>query len=98
MQSISVKTNRYFEGKKTPATGSNQALNLGNICKPETQPFFSPTLIYDNLLGDCANGYVITSCVPFLWVDNLSVWGRGPYLYHIKIAMCLLSQRNFTKC
>lgn len=81
MQSISVKTNRYFEGKKT-VTGSNQALNLGNICKLETQPF-SPILIYDHLLGDCANGYVITNCVPFLWVDNLSVWGIGPYLYHI---------------
>lgn len=81
MQSISVK--QIDLGEKLWVTGSNLALNLGNICKPETQSFFSPILIYDYLLGACANGYVIRNCVPFLWVENLSVWGIEPSLYHI---------------
>lgn len=77
------ETNWYLGGKGMSNCGPNLALNLGNICKPETQPFFSPNLIYDYLLGDCANGYVVTNCVPFLWAENLSVWGIGTYLYHI---------------
>lgn len=83
MQSISVKQIGMLGGKAMSKGGSNLALNLGNICKPGTQSFFSPTLIYGYLLGDCANGYVITNCVPFLWAEILSVWGIGTYLYNI---------------
>lgn len=71
MKTISVKQIDILGEKTMSNCGSNIALNLGNIWELETQPFYSPSLIYDYLLGDCAHGYVITNCVPFLWVENL---------------------------